>query len=138
MTSVVPRFQTGPRTYTVAETVDGGQLVEARTGGLVGVAAAASATVLGVALKPAALPATHTSGTPLDVATAVGSPVTVPVASGPCSVPVKYAATVAFGARLAAGATGQVTTASTNPVIGYCDEPGGVTSGNVGLVKLLV
>lgn len=138
MTSVVPRFSTGPRTYSVAESIDGGQLVEARTGGLVGVAAVSSAAVLGVALKPAGLPVAHTSGTPLDVATAVGVPNTVPVASGPASVQVKYAATVAFGARLAAAANGQVTGASTNPVIGYCDEPGGVTSGSVGLVKLLV
>lgn len=138
MTSVVPRFMTGPETYTVAESIDGGQLVEARTGGLVGVAAVSSAAVVGVALKPAGLPVAHTSGTPLDVATAVGVPNTVPVVTGPAVVKVKYAATAAFGARLAAAASGQVTGASTNPIVGWCAEPGGVTSGSYGLVKLTV
>lgn len=146
MTGVVPTLQLGPVTYSCAEDVSAGQLVEGRTGGLIGVAAAKSGKVLGVAMKDGAATET-TSGSPL----VLDAPrVQIPVAQAPATIRVTYAAAATFGARLTAAASGQVTlatatgtddsgtvTLSIDPVIGFCAEPDGVASGDVGLIKLV-
>jgi len=132
MSGVTVKFEHGPATYTVAEAVTGGQLVEARASSVVGVAAAGSVKVLGVALKDAtnATPAT-TDSYPL--------PSTVPVARG-VTVRVTYAAAANFGDKLIAAASGQVTPAGATPdartVVGQCTEPAGVSSGAVGLARI--
>lgn len=145
MTGIVPSLQLGPVTYSCAEAVSAGQLVEGRTGGLIGVAAAGSAKVLGVAMKDGAATET-TSGSPL----VVDAPrVQIPVAQAPATIRVKYAAAATFGQRLMAAATGQVTPAVSSgtdssgtvtlnlaTVVGWCAEPAGVASGAFGLMKL--
>jgi len=130
MSGIIQVYEHGPRTYTVSEPVTGGQLVEGRVSSAVGVAAAGSTTVLGVALKDAtnATPSA-TDGYPL--------PSTCPVARG-CEVRVTYAANCAFGKAVKAAAAGQVTpwvsgTDAADLIVGYCRELAGVTSGNTGL-----
>jgi hypothetical protein len=150
--SAVPQVtKTGPRTYVpaVGENIVGGQLVEARAGGRIGVAAAGSMKVLGVALTDAIAPearsteATIVNGRPLlDAATL---PVNVAVAYGGDEVPVTYAAAAAFGDKLVVGATaGQVapaapvgtdTTVDARRVVGICSAPAGVAAGAVGLMR---
>lgn len=143
MTSIQPRFTNGPRTYEAGETVDGGQLVEARAGEVIGVAAAGSLKVLGVAQKKA---------TPAAGAVGVGREVdvngTLDVTLQPSEVavisdgfvPVKYAAAAAFGDRLIAAANGQVTPAGAAPdarsIVGWCAELAGVALGEVGLTRI--
>jgi len=144
MSGVIPRYERGPITYTVVEAVKGGQIVEARASSVVGVAAAGSTTVLGVATKDA-LPEASRSSTD-----AFGFPVynevalTQYVAVGVGFYPVVYAANAAFGKRLKAAAAGKVTpwvsgTDAADLIIGYCAEPAGVTSAGgttVGLAKI--
>lgn len=143
MAGVVPRYERGPVTYEVVEAVVGGQLVEARTGSKVGVAAASSLKVLGVATKDAR-PVTDPSGT-----TAYGAPVIdvsmptqyVAVASSGI-FPVTYSAAATFGDALVATANGQVGPAGATPdarmVVGRCVEPAGVAAGAVGLANIRV
>jgi hypothetical protein len=69
MTGVNPRYVQGPVTYQVVETIVGGQLVEARAGGVVGVAAAASVKCIGVATKDATV---APAGATPDARTVVG------------------------------------------------------------------
>jgi hypothetical protein len=139
MPSVVTRFQTGPRTYPAVEAITGGQLVEARVGG-VGVAAAGSLVVKGVAKDDAS-----NTGTPLTPTTVAGHPqlaafvvpTSVAVESGHRTVMgVTYAAAATFGQKLIAAANGQVTPAGATPdartIVGECDEPAGVASGATG------
>lgn len=144
MGGVIPRFQHGgPVTYEVVEAVKGGQLVEARAGSKIGVAAAGSTKVLGVATRDAQ--PTSVSGV---VDGAYGPVITVEanvsqyVAVGGNGEhwPVTYAANAAFGDPLIAAANGQVTPAGATPdarsVIGRCTEPAGVLAGAVGLAKI--
>ena len=132
MAGVFPRFTDGPRTYTVAEPVTGGQLVEARASSVVGVAAAGSLKVLGVALKDA------TNATPASTDATVPQ-ATCPVAHD-CHIVVTYAAAANFGDRLIAAANGQVTPAGAAPdartVVGYCSEEAGVALGATGLAYI--
>jgi hypothetical protein len=146
MSGVVPRYVQGPVTYTVVETIVGGQLVEARIGGVVGVAAAGSFKVLGVATKDAT---PTVAGTGTD---AFGNPtlalqyVTNMVAVGGSDAiyPVTYSANAAFGDRLVATANGTVGPSGATPdartIVGYCAEPAGVVIGTnaVGLAKITV
>lgn len=147
MSGVTPRYQGGaPITYTVVETIVGGQLVEARTGGVVGVAAAGSLKCVGVATKDAT---PTVSGTGTD---AFGNPTfavayvdnLVATGGGDAVYSVTYAANAAFGDRLICAANGTVTPAGAAPdartVIGYCAEPNGVVIGTnaVGLAKIFV
>lgn len=156
MAAVVQVTKTGPRTYTPAEVITGGQLVEGRatpaivagigaSGARVGVAAAASTKVLGVALTDAQPPeavvttATTVNGRPQLAAFVL--PVVVPVAYSGDEVPVTYAATAAFGDPLIAAANGQVTPAGATPdartIVGRCTNPGGVAAGGtVGLMRI--
>lgn len=141
MASIQPRFTDGPRTYTAGEAIDGGQLVEARAGSVIGVAAAGSLKVLGVAQKAAS-----PTGNAVRVADAsgftdmtLGAPPEVAVINDGI-VPVKYAAAAAFGDKLIAAANGTVTPAGATPdaraIIGQCVELAGVALNGVGLTRI--
>lgn len=147
MSGVTPRYQYGgPVTYQTVETIVGGQLVEARAGGLVGVAAAASVKCLGVATKDAT---PTVAGTGTD---AYGNPTlalqyvtnTVAVGGGDTIYPVTYSANAAFGDALVVTANGTVAPAGAAPdartVVGRCVEPNGVVIGTnvIGLAKIYV
>lgn len=138
MAAIQEKFVDGPVTCDVVEAVVGGQLVEARAAAHnavqrpVGVAAAASAVVIGVAKIDAQPDDTVLSGIPvypLPKATTV-------IVEG--DVPVTYAANATYGAKLQAAANGQVTPQTgTNAVVGYCSQVGGVLSGAVGRMRIL-
>lgn len=142
--SAVPQVtKTGPRTYTPAEPILGGQLVEARASSRVGVAAAGSIKVLGVALadaqSPDAVVTTPTIVNGSAVLNAAILPIVVPVAFSGIEVPVTYAAAANFGDKLIAAANGQVTPAGATPdartIVGTCSAPTGVALGAVGLMR---
>ncbi|MFE7746864.1 hypothetical protein [Nocardia sp. NPDC057455] len=139
MSAVPIVTKAGPRTYTPDEPILGGQLVEARTGGKIGVAAAGSVKVLGVALTDGQDPdAVVLNGQPLNAAI---TPTKIGVAYGGMEVPVTYSANAAFGDKLVATATGKVAPAGATPdartIVGICAEPAGVTvaSNAVGLMR---
>lgn len=148
--SAVPQVtRTGPRTYVPAEPILGGQLLEARAAvggiGRVGVAAAASLKVLGVALTDAQAPEAVVT-TPVVVAgrpvlNAAILPTTVATAYAGIEVPVTYVAAAAFGEKLIAAALGQVTPAGATPdartIVGTCTAPLGVAAGAVGLMRTI-
>lgn len=129
MSPAIPQVrQTGPKSYPVAETVLGGQLVEGRVASKIGVAAAGTFKCLGVAIDDA-------------VATLVTDPVNGVLNTGPLptraavargiEAPVKYAAAAAFGDKLIAASLGRVTPAGATPdartIVGECTELAGVT-----------
>ena len=139
--------QGGPKTFTPAsgETILGGLLVEARAGGRVGVAAAASTKVLGVALTDALAPeqfppANTTDALGRTVVAAVPIPTTVAVAYGGTEVRVKYSAAANFGDKLVATAAGTVGPAGATPdartIVGVCTEPAGVDANATGLIRI--
>lgn len=146
MGTVVPKFSTGPITHEVVELVRGGQILEARAGGKVGVAAAGSFRVVGVASKDAAPAGTisdtsnTSSGYPaLDLSTGLVTPYVATWENEHVSV--VYSAAAAFGDALVAAANGQVAPAGVAPdarsIIGWCSEPDGVTAaGQVGLARI--
>lgn len=119
------------KSYPAVEAVVGGQLVEGRStgGGGVGVAAAGSVKVLGVAGNDA-------------VATLVTEPVNGVLNTAPTGTrvrvehgveaPVKYAAPAALGDKLIAASAGRVTPAGATPdartIVGECTQPGGVAA----------
>lgn len=142
----IPQVTTsGPKTFTPAEFIVGGQLVEARGSSRIGVAAAGSLKVLGVALTDAVAPEAFSSTPTLDafnrpVLNAAPLPDKVAVAYSGEETPVKYAATAAFGDALIAAAAGQVTPAGATPdartIVGRCTEPAGVAAGATGLMRI--
>lgn len=148
MSGVPQVTKAGPRTYTPVELITGGQLVEARAAvngiGRIGVAAAGSTKVLGVALTDATSPELTTT-TPTTVAgrpvlnTAL-LPTNVAVAYSGEETPVVYAAAAAFGDALIAAANGQVTPAGAAPdartIVGKCTAPLGVAAGGTGLMRI--
>lgn len=143
MSGVPMVTKTGPRTYKAAELIVGGQVVEARAGGRVGVAAAGTVRYLGVsvidAINPEAVVTTSvvTAGRP--VLNAAALPTNGSIAYGGIEVPVTYAAAAAFGDQLVVAALGQVTPAAANPdartIVGICTAPAGVAAGAVGLMR---
>lgn len=151
--SAVPMVtKTGPRTFIPVEAILGGQLVEARAAGRIGVAAAGSLKVLGVAVTDATSPeltvTTPTTVNGRQVLNTALLPTNVGVAYGGIEVPVTYAAAAAFGDRLIAAAGGQVTpmpvasaaptTADVNngrALVGVCTAPAGVAAAAVGLMR---
>ncbi len=143
MAAVVQVTKTGPKTFTPAEPILGGQLVEARAAGRIGVAAAGSLKVLGVAVtdaqSPDAVAGTATVVAGRSVLNAAILPVNVGVAYGGIEVPVLYAAAAAFGDKLVAAANGQVTPAGAAPdarsIVGTCTAPAGVALGAAGLMR---
>lgn len=143
MAGVIPRFTDGPITCTVGEPVAGGRMVEARAGGVVGVAAAGSLVCLGIATKDATPVADAVStdafgNTVVNVGGAQVTDKTAVAAEG--YYPVTYAANATFGQLLVCAANGQVTPAGATPdartVVGKCWEPNGVNAGAVGLAKI--
>lgn len=143
VSAITPRYIDGPITCDVTEAVTPGQLVETRTSTLhgaaqypVGVAAAGSSLVVGVALGAA---------TPSDTVQATGLVYTLPQAVAVAMegiVPgVTYAASATFGQLLKAAASGQVTpfvsgTDAVEKIVGRCWEPAGVSSAGVGKMLL--
>lgn len=148
MPSVVQEFKTGPRTYPAVEPIVGGQLVEARAGTGVGVAAAGSFVCVGVALDDASNTGTA-FGVPVTAATvggypvlpATATPVNVAVVKGGIVAGITYAAAATFGQALICAAAGQVTPAGATPdartVIGYCEEIAGVAAAGKGRVHFI-
>jgi len=145
MPGVVPRYERGPVTREVVELVIGGQLVEARGAGKIGVAAAGSKVVLGVATKDAQPTTTNQNTTDAVTGLAVVNmnPLAPYVAVGRAAFydQIKYAAAAAFGQKLKAAANGQVTpfvsgTDTPDMIVGRCEEPLGVASGAVGLTYI--
>ncbi|OZF09822.1 hypothetical protein CH300_00125 [Rhodococcus sp. 15-1154-1] len=122
------------KTYTPAENIVGGQLVEGRAGGAIGVAAAGSNKVLGVALNDAQPPANLVT-TPVTVngrpvLNAAPLPTIVTVVGRGIEVPVRYSANASLGDKLVATAAGTVAPAGATPdarqIVGTCTEPAGV------------
>lgn len=147
MSGIAQFTQGGPRTFVPAsgETILGGQLVEARGAGRIGVAAAASTKVLGVALTDAVAPegfppanTTDVLGRP--VVSAVPIPTSVAVAYAGTEVKVKYSAAANFGDKLVATAAGTVAPAAATPdartIVGVCTEESGVAVNATGLIRL--
>jgi len=138
MAGVKPYIQLGPRTYTVNSAVTGGQLVMPDgTTGKIKTATAGATTVLGQASDDAA-PAG--SGTSTDYSTLRPE---VAVHEAPATVWLTYVADCAFGLKVVAAASGQVTPVGTaaasdgTAVVGICTEPGGVLAGAKGRTKLV-
>jgi hypothetical protein len=136
----------GPATYVPASgvTVLGGQVVEARSGGRIGPAAAGSVVAVGVALQDAIAPedlvTTATTVNQRSVLNTAVLPQNVAVVTDPgTEVPVVYAAAATFGQALICAANGQVTPAGATPdartLIGTCAAPGGVGVGATGLMR---
>lgn len=149
MPAVPQVFKSGPVTYTPAERINGGQLVEARGAGRIGVAAAASARVLGVALtdgvSPESVTTTPTTFDGRQVLNAALLPIRVAVAYGSDVVSgVTYDTAAAFGEPLVAAAGGRVrafipggvTPDNPSLIVGRCAEPTGVVAGALGRVRL--
>lgn len=145
MSAVAQVTKGGPRTYTPAEQILGGQLVEGRAASRIGVAAAGSVKVLGVALtdaiNPEAVVTTPVTTAGRPVLNAAAFPVRVAVAYAGDEVKVTYTAAAAFGDALQAAALGQVTpvtvaTADARSIVGRCTEPAGVAAGAVGLMRI--
>lgn len=145
MSGVIEVTKSGPKTFIPAETITGGQLVEGRTGGRIGIAAAGSAKVLGVALTDAqrpedltGAPANGADGRP--VLNAAALPTRVAVAYSGTEVKVTYSAAAAFGDKLVATAGGKVAPAAATPdartIVGICTEPAGVSVNGRGLIRL--
>lgn len=147
MAAVTAKFSSPQATYVPAEAILGGQVVEARAAiggiGRIGVAAAGSLKVLGVALTDATTPELRSS-TPATVngrpvLDAAQLPVNVAVAASGKEVPVIYSAAAAFGDKLIAAALGQVAPAGVTPdarsIVGTCTAPLGVAAGAVGLMR---
>lgn len=138
MSGVNPVLFEGPDTVTVNVAVTGGQLVMPdSTTGKVKPATAGAATVLGVALEDGA---PTSSQTPLNFSIARPE---IAICYGSVDVRVTYAATTAWGAKLKAAASGQVTpwvsgTDAADLIVGICTEPAGVSSAAVGRMRLSV
>lgn len=141
MTTVIPRFDSGPVTFTALATIVGGQLVDGAVGG-VQPSAAGSNAVVGVATTDAIPAGTSQAPTIPGVSVAVNAaPIPPYVAVANNGVwPLTYAASATFGQRLITAANGQVTPAAATPdarqVIGICMEPAGVALGAVGATLL--
>ncbi len=142
--SAVPQVtKTGPKTFIPVEAILGGQLVEARAAGRIGVAAAGSLKVLGVAVTDATSPdlisLEPTTVAGRSVLNAAILPVNVGVAYGGIEVPVIYSGAAAFGDKLVPTANGQVAPAGVTPdartIVGVCTAPAGVAAAAVGLMR---
>lgn len=144
MSNATMRTMQGPQPFEVAELVIDGQVVEARADGLVGVAAAGSNRVVGVAVTSGIQEGGNTTVTQdavgRPIVNAMPLPKTVSVAGGGIEVSgVKFAAAAQFGDLLIAAANGTVTPAGAAPdarqVVGRCTSPGGVAANARGRVR---
>jgi hypothetical protein len=137
MSGVNPVLVEGPDTVTVNVAVLGGQLVMPDTGGRVKPATAGATTVLGVALE---------DGQPTSAQTPLNFSIARPeiaICYGDVDIRVTYAASAAWGVKLKAAASGQVTpwisgTDAADLIVGVCTEPAGVSSAAVGRMRLSV
>lgn len=144
MSGAIPVYQTTGPARTVVETIKGGQLVEARAAGKVGVAGADSVVVLGVATKDATPASTNQNGTDAVTGLAITnlSPVlsTLTVAcEGFWNL--KATGAIAFGERVKAAANGTVAKwvvadDDADMIVGRCEAAGGIANGATGLIKL--
>lgn len=144
MTAIAQVTKTGPKTFTAAETIAGGQLVEGTDTSRVKPAAAGSLRVLGVALTDAqapeavvTTPATGADGRP--VLNTASLPTTVALAYGGIEVKVTYSAAAKLGQKLVSTGAGKVGPAGATPdaatIVGTCTEPGGVAANGRGLIR---
>jgi hypothetical protein len=138
------RTKTGPSTGVPAEAIAGGQVIEGRASGRVGVAGAASVKVLGIAITDGIAPESQVLTSTVvggrAVLNAAQLPTVISYADRGQEVPCVYAAVAAYGEKLIAAAGGKVTPAGATPdartIVGTCTEPNGVTVVNaVGLVR---
>jgi hypothetical protein len=145
MAGAVQVTQGGPKAFTPTEVILGGQLVEARAAGRIGVAAAGSLKVLGVAITDGQSPDTAQGGVTTDsigrpVVNAIQIPTRVSVAYAGTEVKVTYSGAAAFGDKLVATANGKVAPAGATPdartIVGICTEPAGVAANAVGLIRI--
>lgn len=144
--AAIPQItQGGPKTFTPAEVILGGQLVEARSAGRIGIAAADSVKVLGVALTDGQSPETAQGGTSVDaigrpVINAMPIPTGVSVAYAGTETKVTYSAAATFGAKLVSTGAGKVGPAAPDAtaaeIVGICTQPQGVAAGAVGLIRI--
>ncbi len=147
MPGISIRTQRGPRTYPPVEPIIGGQLVEGRTasGGGIGVAAAASVVVVGVALFDAqaasavvTTPTTGADGRP--VLNTAQLPSEVAVAGSGMEVLVTYSAAATFGQRLVCTGSGAVGPAGATPdartIVGRCSAAAGVAAAALGYMVI--
>lgn len=132
MSGIPVRTKGGVQSYEVVEAVVGGKLIEARAASQVGIAAANSTKVLGVAIADA-VPVADFEPAPVNgVLNAAPLPNRVGLAKSGDEVPVVYAANASFGQKLKAAAAGEVTPfvsgVDTDPalIVGTCTEPAGV------------
>lgn len=156
MAGAVTWLKDGPSTAATVDnlflgTVNAGIIVEGRTGttnglGNVGVAAAGSLKVVGVALQDAVAVANQAAmqtgvtgygGALIDAFV----PTEVVAICNEGQVRVTYTLAANFGDQLIVGTVaGQASPAGATPdartVIGWCAEPGGVSAGAVGLMKI--
>lgn len=144
MPSTVVRIKQGPSTYTVNVAVAGGQLVEFDgTTTKIKPSTAASVGILGVALYAAAPESsgagTTTYGEPVQDMSVLQSEVAVAWTG---EVKLKAAGAIAAGALVVGAANGEVVTAGGSPavgtIVGRCVEPGGIASGALGMIRLLL
>jgi hypothetical protein len=107
----------------------------------VGVAAAGSLVVLGVAIQDAITPEAFTSAPVSGVLNEAQNPTRVGLAYGGDEAPVTYAANTTFGQKLIAAAAGKVTPAGATPdartIVGTCAEEAGVLANAVGLMRTI-
>ncbi|NKS97490.1 hypothetical protein [Prescottella equi] len=137
--------QGGPKSFTPTEVILGGQLVEGRDNGRIGVAAADSERVLGVAITDGQSPDTAQSGPTTDaigrpVVNAMPIPTVVSVAYSGTEVKVTYSAAAKFGEALVSTGDGKVGPAPADApaaaIVGRCTEPKGVAANGVGLIRI--
>lgn len=145
MPSVAIVLKQGPKSFQPAELIVGGQLVEARAASRIGVAAAGSTKVIGVALvdgvNPEAISTTPAIVSGRPVLNTALLPTQVAVAYGGMEVPVTYSGAAAFGDKLIAAAAGTVAPAvaadiDARAIVGICSQPLGVAQGGVGLMRI--
>lgn len=145
MSAAVQVTQSGPKTFTPTEVILGGKLVEGRDNGRIGIAAAGSFRVLGVAITDGQSPETAQGGTTYDsigrpVINAMPIPTNVSVAYAGTEVKVEYSAAAKLGEKLVATGAGKVGPAGVTPdarsIVGTCTQPAGVAANAVGLMRI--
>ena len=144
MAGVHHKFLNGPITYTVVETIRGGQGVEGRTGSVVGVSGANSLKFLGIATRDAIPSSVDTVNgtTPSGFAfvDTSGAEATDAIAYEGCWS-VTYTAACAFGQGVKCAAAGAFApwvdgTDTAGTRVGQSREPGGVAAAGPGLLLL--
>lgn len=145
MAGSIPVFEHGPITYEVEEPIAGGALVEARDSGKIGLAAADSTRVLGVATKDA-VPANTQQNLKSTVFT--GRPDVVNLSPTGDHVAVarnafhrlNYLDDVKFGQPVVSGGDGTVKAAATgvtcDKYVGYCADPKGASTGSTAITYI--